>query len=485
MFAIMVVNLIASRVVLNCLGVQDFGIYNLVGSIVVLFSFLSSSLTNTTQRFLCVEIGNNKTKNIVEVYSTSIITFFCIGVIIVILLEVFGTLFIDYVLKIPQTRLSSAKIVFHASIITFFFSIMKLPLNAVVISFEKMSFYAYSSIVEALLKLGILLPLYFVSYDKLIIYGWLITVLNLCLLIWYYIYVNCVIKLKYNKLSISILTLKKMMGFTGWSLFSSISNILTKQSYSFIYNIFMGVGLNAAIGIMNQVSNVVFSFVQNFQIAINPPLIKYYASGEYENLKSLLFNSSNYSFYLMGIISVPIIFNIDGLLSLWLGIVPKYTGIFCILTFIALMINTFGGPIWTVIQASGQIKVYQISICIFTILNIPACFYILYSDCPAYYPMAVPIITNLLVLLVGMYLTGKLIKISLLNYITRILRSIIVVTLSIAIIHIIQKDIITFSNVILNTFFDMSLVCCIVFLFGLSSKQKKIIFKIIRSKILG
>lgn len=484
MFIVMGVNLLASRVILNCLGVEDFGIYNLVGGVVVLFSFLSSSLTNTTQRFLCVEIGNKRSERIVEVYSTSIVAFFFIGCIIVLLLELFGNLFIEYVLKIPTIRLGSAKIVFHASILTFFFSMMKLPLNAVVISFEKMSFYAYSSIVEAILKIGILLPLYFINSDKLILYGWLLTLLNFGLLIWYYIYVNCIIKLNLNKQSIRIPILKNMLMFTGWSLFSSISNIMTKQSYGFIYNIFFGVGLNAAIGIMNQVSNVVYSFVQNFQTAINPPLIKYYASMETEKLKSLLFNSSAYSFYLMGVISVPIIFNIDGLLSLWLGIVPEYTGGFCILTFIALMINTYGGPIWTVIQASGDIKKYQITICFFTILNIPTCFIILNCGGSTYLPMAIPIITNLLVLFAGIYITGKLIGLGFLQYIARISRSTIVVFLSIVVIYTINNYVITFSNVVLNTIFDMVIVCVIVCFIGLSTSQKKKILMSIRSKVL-
>lgn len=407
MIVVLGVTLYTARVVLNTLGFQDYGIYNLVAGVVVLFTFLNNSMTACTQRYLCVALGKDDTGYEKDVFSSSIISHFIIVGLFLILAETGGLWFVTQVLNIPEGKKTIAIVVYQFAILNSIFNILRVPFNAAIISHEKMNFYAISSVVEAFLKLIILAPLVYITVNKLILFSILMCGIGLALLAWYMIFVyhhfpNCRLEKKHFRKPL----IEEMMKFTGWSNFSSIANIGARQGLGFILNFFFGVIINATVGIMHQVTTAVYGFINNFQTAINPPLIKLYTTGNWVELKKLFVRTAKISFYLMVILSLPLIANINPVLALWLKNVPEYTNYFCTLSLISLLPNVIGGPIWTIIQASGNLKKYQSLISLVIILNLPGDYLLLKFGFPPYCVLVLTLIINILVVLIGMKYTA-------------------------------------------------------------------------------
>lgn len=408
MIIVMGVTLYTSRVVLNVLGFDEYGLYNLVAGIVVLFTFLNGSMTATSQRYLCVGIGRDDIEYQRAVFRSSIKLHFAIAVLFLIIAEPLGLWMIYHVLKIPAAMHLTAVIVFQVALATSVVGIILVPFNAVIIAHEKMDFYAYTSIAEASLKLLILVPLIYISGSKVIIYSLLVLGVQGSLLLWYAGFVRMKFKPLFGAVhSGQGSVVKEMIKFTGWSNFSSIANISARQGFGIIANTFLGVVVNAAIGLMNQVTTAVYTFINNFQTAINPPLIKLYASGEWTEMRKLFSLAAKFSFYLMLILALPLIFNIDSVLVIWLKNVPPFTSSLCICALISLLPNAVGGPVWTVIQATGKIQRYQIIIGIIIFSNLPADWVLLKLGFPPYVLLLYTAICNLAVVLVGLYFLTK------------------------------------------------------------------------------
>ncbi|MBE6313612.1 MAG: hypothetical protein E7079_01490 [Bacteroidales bacterium] len=485
MILVILLKLYTSRIALDVLGFTDFGIYNLVAGLIVLFSFLNSSMSGASIRFFTTAMGKSDNALFQKYYSTSICVHFIIGVIAVVLAESIG-MYYFYDLNIPPERMNSAFIVYQISILFSLFEIIKSPFNANIIAHEKMSFYSYVSVLEVLMGLMTAFAIKYVTTDKLITYSALIALSGAITLTLYVVYCNRYFKeisLKirfYKNIIIEIIT------FVAWSVSSSFANIFSKQAFNVLINIFYGVMLNASIAIMNQVTVAINGFVQNFQMAINPQIFKSFASNDTEYLQRLFLSSAKISFFLLWIIALPFILCMDEILNLWLTEVPPYTAAFCVISLIALMPNSIGGAIWTVIQASGNIKRYQVVICVITLLNVP-CFYFLFKtiDIP-YVAYISTIVSNVIIVICGFNLAKDYIKLSFVDFFRNVLNPIMRVLVIGSIIPIVFS----YSNINYCSHFIQILIIGIVsilsvgstiYLTGLSLSEKSFVCKKVKS----
>lgn len=367
----MLVSLYTSRVVLQTLGVEDFGTYGIVGGIVTLFAFINNTLVGSIQRFLNFEIGKNNSESVTNVFSNGFHVQIIFAAIIVVLGETIGLYYLNNFMNIPDGRMYAANWVYQFAILTTVSRIIRSPFNASMIAYERMTAFAIVGIVDVLLKLLIVYLLLISSFDRLITYAALGAIVSTGVTLFYVYYNNtnfkdCRIKCKIDKP-----LLKQMLSFSGWSIFGSASLVATFQGVDLIINYFHGVAVNAALTIANQVYGAAYSLTSNFQTAFNPQITKTYAKGDTDVLLDLVYRTSRYSFFLVIICAIPLLFECDGLLLLWLGKVPHYTKEFCTIMILICIVDALSGPLWMTAYATGKIKIYQIIISSILFLNFP------------------------------------------------------------------------------------------------------------------
>ena len=360
----MLVSLYTSRMILNTLGVSDFGIINVVGGVVGMFSVISGSLASSISRFITFELGHGDFNKLKQIFSTSVNIQIGISLIIVILAECIGVWFINHKLNIPEGRLIAANWVFQCSLLSFVIGLISVPYNACIIAHERMSAFAYISILETILKLVIVYMLFISPYDKLISYSILFVIVAIIIRLIYGWYCHnhfaeCHYKFVYDKSLI-----KEMSGFAGWSFFGNGAYMLNTQGVDMLINIFFGVTLNAAKGVASQVQNAVMQFVGNFTVALNPQITKSYASGDREYMNKLVCRGARFSYFLLLIFTVPIVCEADYILHLWLKTVPEYAPIFLRLMLFGTLMTLLGGTMYTAILATGKIRKYQLAVTI-------------------------------------------------------------------------------------------------------------------------
>lgn len=356
----MLVSLYTSRVILNTLGVEDFGIYNVVGGVVSMFAFFNSAMSSATQRFLSYEIGKGNFVQLRKTFNATQVIHIGIAVFIFILAETIGLWFVKNYLVIPAERMDAAIWVYHFSVLSFMVSVIQVPYNATIIAHERMNVYAYVSILEVSLKLLIVFLLVGISFDKLKLYGLLYFVVVLIIATIYRIYTRRNFEESKFEVVKDRQLYKTLISYSGWNLFGNIAVVAKGQGVNILLNLFFGPVVNAARGIATQVQSAVQGFVTNFQMAVNPQIIKSYATDEKEYMTSLIIRSSKFSFYLLFLLSLPIILEIDQILKMWLKIVPDYAPIFTVLVLVIILITCISGPLMTATQATGKIRTYQI-----------------------------------------------------------------------------------------------------------------------------
>jgi len=360
MFVIMAVSLYTTRITFNALGISNYGIYNVVGSIIVFFTFINSGLTTATRRYITAEIAIGNEESQQNVFNLSLYSHALIGGIIFILAETVGLYVVNYTLNIPSERMFAANVVYQMSILAALWGVFQAPYQAAITAYEHMKIYAYLSIFEAILKLVVAYMILYSKGDKLIIYSILIFAsgfLNTFITRLYCIHKFSICKFKHphNKA-----LLKEMFGYMGWSLWGQFVVVLTSQGVSMLVNVFFSVAANAAMGISNQITNIVTNFVTNFQVVFHPQITKQYVQKDSNSLNKLVIRTSRYSNYLVLIFMVPICCQIHTFLSLWLGNYPKFAVEFCVLTLLGLFIDSMAAPLWMILSADKNIKKYQI-----------------------------------------------------------------------------------------------------------------------------
>ena len=355
-----IIGLYTSRVVLQVLGVSDYGVYNAVGGAVTMLSILSASLSTAISRYLTFELGKGDDERLKKVFSTSFIVQVLMALIVIIIGGVLGWWFLNTHMNIPAGRMGAANWVLFFSLFTFAVNLINVPYNASIVSHEKMDVYAYMSIVEALLKLVVVFTLFVSPLDKLKTYAVLLFAVSLVTRYIYMFYCHKHFEECRHYRSFDVKLLKEMSSFAGWNFLGNAAWTFNTQGINILVNIFFGVTLNAARGIATQINALVRQFVSNFMMALNPQITKSYAAGDLKKMHELVFRGARFSFYLMLFFAVPCCIETEKILLLWLTVVPDYTVLFVRLSFLSSMIMVMGNTLVTAQLATGKIKKYQI-----------------------------------------------------------------------------------------------------------------------------
>lgn len=485
MLLMMFVTLFTSRVVLDKLGVTDYGIYNVVGGVVAMLGFLNSSMSNAVQRYLSFEIGKNNEAGVNRIFNVSLFAHAGIAVFVFVVMEIVGVWYLNTHMNIPAERMDAANWVLQCSIFTTLFTIVQVPYNAIIISKEQMGIYAYISILEVVLKLLVVYMLAIGNFDKLKLYSVLIMVVTIGIVMIYRFY--CTRKYKEAKFKFikDWNLLKQIVGFASWNMLGELAWVFTGQGVNIILNSFFGPVVNAARGLAEQVNGAVNRFVANFQTAVNPQLIKNYASDQLGEMKTLLFRSTRFSYYLLLALSLPIILKMDFILHLWLKEVPDYTTGFCQLVLVSSLVSTLSNLLAQVARAYGKIRNYQIIVSIFLFLNFPLSYIVLKLGCSPLSTMCVNIGINAMLLFVRLRITNRMIQMTYGGFIRNVLFPVMIVTavalvIPLTIYFMLDNSIISFIIVCLVSFVSVGVS---TYALGMNANERQYIL-VALSKII-
>lgn len=407
-----VVGLFTSRIVLKTLGIDDYGINNVVGGVVVMFSLFTNSLGAAISRYFTYSLGKNEKKKLSIIFSTSVNIMFGIAVLIAILMEVVGVWFINTYLNIPPDRVVAANWVFQFSIVSFCVNLISIPYNAAIIAHERMTVYAYVSIMEVMLRLVIVYMLYISPFDKLITYSFLSACVSVIVRFVYGMYCSRKFEESHYRFVWDKSLLKEMTGFAGWNFFGSASVLLNNQGVNTITNIYFNVAVNAARGVAGQVDTTIKQFATNFTIAINPQITKSYASGNIDYMNSLICRSSKFSYLLLLMLSLPFMFEAEFIMHIWLGEYPIDAPLFLRLSLIITMIDLLGNSPAVAAWATGNVKRYYLYVGAVVNLMFPLAWVAFALGMPAYISYVIGIIVYLLTLVVKLIVIKGLIGFS-------------------------------------------------------------------------
>lgn len=406
-----VISLYTSRIVLQSLGVSDFGLYSVVGGIVVMVNILNIALISTTYRYIAFEIGGGNLSDINKVFNISLVLHIVLALVVVLLAETLGSYYIYNKLNVPSDRIDDAMFVFHFSVLAIVFSIVSIPFQALIAAHEKFSVSAIIEIISAILKLGIAIILLYYIGNRLRIYALLMGAIMSIPPILYLLY--CIKKCK----SIILWNFQKdkskykeMIGFSGWILLGASASIGQIQGAALIINLFFGTILNASFGLANSINSIVLVFARNLGQAAIPQITKSYSSGNTDRTMQLVCYISKYSFFLMLLPALPILLETDFILKLWLKNVPEYTTIFCQLMIINALVTCLGSSIPSVVQATGKIKYFQIIGSVISLLSLPIAYLLFKFGYPSYSILVVYIISSLINVIVSQILLRYLIN---------------------------------------------------------------------------
>ena len=378
----MAVSLYTSRVILNTLGVQDFGLYNVVAGFVTMFTFINSAMASATQRYLNFELGKNDEVRLRKVFSTSVNIHAFISLIVLLLAETVGLWFVYTQLTIPNDRMDAVLWVYQCAIISTCVLVMSVPYNAAIIAHEKMGAFAYISVLEVTLKLLIVYMLAVGHFDKLKLYAVLMLAVQVFLRIIYGWYSGKHFsETKYSWVWDKAL-FKEMTGFAGWSLFGNLAAVAFTQGVNVLLNMFFGPAVNAARGVAVQVQNAIMNFCRNFQMALNPQIVKLYASNELDSMHRLIYRSTKFSFFLLLMLSLPVMIEAGYILKLWLKVVPEHTVAFARIILCISLVDAIGNPLITAAQANGHIRKYQAVVGGILLAIIPLSYFVLKLGAP-------------------------------------------------------------------------------------------------------
>lgn len=474
---LMLITLYTSRVILEQLGVDDYGIYNVVGGVVAMFSVISSALSSSISRFITFELGKGDIKRLTTIFSTSVNIQLGLSAIILLIGETVGLWFINYKMNIPADRLVSANWVLQCSLLTFCINLISVPYNSCIIAHEKMSAFAYISILEAALKLLICYMLIVSPIDKLIAYSLLMLFVAILIRFVYGLYSarnfeECKYRMCYEKDIV-----KEMTGFAGWSFFSNVAWIFNTQGVSVLINLFFGVALNAARGIASQVESAVMMFVRNFTTALNPQITKYYANGDKENMFLLMCRGTKFTYFLTLLMVLPLFLETEYVLQLWLKEVPTHTVIFVQLSIIGSIINNIGNTCYTACQATGNIKRYSIVVTTVGFLVFPLTWLGFKLGLPVESTYIIYILVYICVSIACMLMTRWLLQFPLSMFLRKALFPIVWVTILSSIIPTLLSLRMesSFVRFIITCMVSVLSTCAAIYLTGLSKHEKRII----------
>ena len=485
MMFLMIISLYISRVVLNALGVVDYGIYNVVGGVVAMFSVLSGSFSSSVSRFLTYSLGEENHEKLFRVFSTSVIIQAFVAIAVVLAADILGIWFLNFKMNIPHERLVAANWVMHCSILTFATNLLSVPYNAAIIAHEKMSAFAYISMLEGIMKLLVAYLMSVATIDKLILYAVLLFALSLLVRQIYALY--C--KEKFPECSFHFIIdkslLKEMTGFAGWTVLGNGTYLFNTQGVNILINMFFGVTLNAARGIATQVETAVMQFVNSFTTAVNPQITKSYAEGNLEYMHSLVCRGAKFSFFLMLFFAVPISIETEQFLSIWLKVVPDYAVDFVRLSFVTSMCTVIGNTLLTSQLATGQVKKYQIIVTIWGGWVFPLTWLAFEAGYSPVWAYIIYAFDYFVLIFIRVYLVKDLIRLSCKRYIKDVLLVCVLVTLSSSLMPFLiykmqEQSICRLIEVIVTASLGIVLS---IYVLGLDRNERSFVKKQIKTKL--
>lgn len=422
MILLMLVSLFTSRIVLQALGVVDYGLNNVIAGVIVVFSYVNNSMASATSRFLSFELGKRDLNKLKTVFANAFLVHAFLALIVLILGESIGIYVVNFILNIPPDRMYACNVLYQFVVCSACLTIMQVPFNALIIAHEHMSVYAYIGIFDAVVKCIVAYALLITPFDKLITYG----TLNFCLAAITFLIYICYCRLKFR--NVFYLTLKpcksivkQMTGFAVWGLWGSSSIMMRNTGINILLNIFFGSVVNAANAIAYQVNAAVTNFTNNFTMAINPQIIKTYAAGDRERNKNLIYRGGKFSFFLMIMLCYPVIFETNYLLGLWLGDYPEYAAVFTRLVLLLSIVEIFNPSIGCAVQATGRIKSYQVVVSSVTLMNFPITLILFKLGFPPYAALSISIGIAVITLFIRLNYLNKLLGIKIRDYIKSVM----------------------------------------------------------------
>lgn len=487
MFLIMGIGFFTTRKILEALGVVDLGIYNVVGSLVVMFDFVSSGLSNSTQRFLNIGLGQENIKLTNQYFSQSLIVHLLFALLITIIAEPVGLWIIHNKLLIPDNRLHAATIVFHLSILSLVIRLIKICFESDIIAREQMSIYAYLSVFEGAAKLAICYAIiYNKSFDKLVYYAVLLLAVNVVVTIFNVFY--CLRKYPETRFRLTFdkCIFKQLLSFVGVNSFGVFSWALGKQGINVVMNMFFGPAINGAKGLATQLDRVITQFGTNVDTAVRPQITKLYAQNKIEEMLSLAFKSTKYIYYVMFVISVPLLFETKNILSIWLREVPPYTEIFVKVLVFEQMFDTAGRAFNNISMATGKIRNIQVYGRLITLAVLPVSYIVLKINMNPVYPVLLAAFFTLIYSLFIVWDVNRNLKFGLWLFVKRTVIPIVVVSLVVMIACYGVSCVSVYNNSLIslgvNGCIYLSLSLLIIFLLGMDSNERKCFIFLVRNK---
>lgn len=478
MLFLMVISLYTSRVILQALGVEDFGVYNVVGGFVALFAILSKSLSSAASRFLNFEMGRGDLLKLGRVFSTTFYIQLTLALIIALIAEIAGVWFVNEKMVIATDRLYAANWVFQFSVFSFCVGLVTVPYHAAIIAHERMSVFAYISIFEGIGKLLICYLVMVSPIDRLIFYGFLMLLIHIGIAvinIWYCLskFNECKLRLVYDKP-----LLKEIFGFASWNMIGSSSAILRNQGNNILINLFFGPVVNAARAVANQVLHAVHAFVENFYIALKPQITQSYANGNRSYMMTLIFQGSRLAYYMLLLLCMPILLNTDYLLHLWLKTVPDHSVLFVQLTLVFTMIESISSPLITAQLATGKIRNYQLVVGGLQIMNVPISYVILKMGGIPETILYVTIFISVCCLCARLYMLREGIHLRVRDFIVKVLLNIIIVSIVSLVIPLCLQPIVneTFASFVFLSFACFISTAFSIFFVGCNKSERHFVY---------
>lgn len=486
MIVVMLITFFTTRILLSTLGIEDFGIYNVVCGFVTMFSFLNTSMANGVQRFYSFAIGKNDPKSISKIFTLAAIIQLIIAIIIIVIVETVGIWYLYNKMNISANRVFAAFWVFQNALLSLFFVILTVPYNGAVMAYEKMNFYAIVSIIDAILKLVVVFILPYCGIDKLICYGLLISVISILDFLFNFFYCKRHFpQIKFVK-HIDRGLLPSMISFSGWNIFGSLAHMGKIQGVNLVLNAFWGTVVNTAFGISAQISNAVSSLTAGFVTALRPQMIKSFAAGDLDYTMKLLYSASKLTFFLVLIIAVPIFEEISSILDFWLGVgkYPEMTIVFCKLTILTVLFDSFATPLSIIVHASGKMRTFQI-VCSLVIISVVPLSYIvakLWND--AVIVISIGLFTTILAQLVRLLLIKNIIKFSIISYCVKVFIPTTIVFLlsciAALLVNRISIENLEFWGVLMKIGLNVIVCFIVIYIIGLSKTEKNLVKSFIK-----
>lgn len=478
MVIVLLISLYTTRVILNVLGVEDYGVYNIVAGFVTMFSFLNEAMSSTVLRYFNYELGSKGTDGAAVVFKAAVVIHIILAIIIVFITEPVGLWYLHNKMVLPEGRMIAAEWIFHFSLLSLFVNVLTAPFIAAVMAHERMDFYAFIGILDAVIKLIMVVILPFIAFDKLIIYGlffFLVSCIDFTIYVWYCIHNFSEINLKSN---VSPSLYKEMLSYSGWSVLGSISYILREQGVNLVLNSFFGTIVNAAKGVANQVNGALQGFTSSLVTPSRPQVIQSYSQGNLERTWRLTYSISKLAFLVFLMMSLPICLEINYILHLWLGeTVPPHTSTFIIIMLVTNTYGTFVSPISTVMNATGKIRFFQIISSFSNLMSVPLAYLFLTMDAVPEYVFIALLITMFTNLLAGLISAHKFAKLSFLDYFKSVFLPCTIVALVSTPLGYIPHTLLPegFVRLIVECIYYVIVVASIAYMFALDTGEKNMI----------